>query len=70
MDIIADDSDENNDHEVNNLRDNVDFNNIDEEVNDVMDNIEENVNEVEGNVVNYQNLENLSVDEALAFFSS
>ena len=45
------------------------------EVNDVLDNIEENVNEIEGNVVDheiisYQVLENLSVDKALAFFSS
>ena len=42
---------------------------------EVVDNIEENVNEVEGNVVdhqniNYQVLENLSVSKALAFFSS
>ena len=41
----------------------------------MIDNIEENVNEVEGNVVgqeniNFQALQNLSVDEALAFFSS
>ena len=48
-------------------------NNIDEEV---VDNIEENENEVEGNVVvdqgnnDFQGLENLSVAEALAFFSS
>ena len=40
-----------------------------------MDNIHENVNEDDGNVVgqgniNYQELENLSVEEALAFFSS
>ena len=47
-------------------------NNIDEEV---VDNIEENVDEVEENVVdqgnnNFQGLENLSVAEALAFFSS
>jgi hypothetical protein len=47
--------------------------NIDEEV---VDNIEENVNEVEDNVVDqgnnndFQGLENLSVAEALAFFSS
>jgi hypothetical protein len=42
---------------------------------EVVDNIEENVNEVEGNVVDqgnndFQGLENLSVAEALAFFSS
>ena len=48
---------------------------INEEVNEVIDNVEENVNEVEGNVVgqghiNYEALQNLSVDEALAFFSS
>ena len=47
-------------------------NNIDEEA---VDNIEENVNEVEGNVDdqvnnNFEGLENLSVAEALAFFSS
>ena len=56
---------------------------MEEEVNDnVIDNIVENVNEVEGNVnevegnvigqgnINYEALQNLSVDEALAFFSS
>ena len=48
---------------------------MDEEVNEVIDNVEENINEVEGNVVgqgniNYEALLNLSVDEALAFFSS
>ena len=47
-------------------------NNIDE---DVADNIEGNVNEVEGNVVyqennNFEGLENLSVAEALDFFST
>ena len=47
----------------------------DTEVNDVIDNVEENVNEVEENVVghgniNYEALQNLSVDQALAFFSS
>ena len=41
----------------------------------MIDNVEENVNEVEENVVgqgniNYEVLQNLSVDEALAFFSS
>ena len=41
----------------------------------MIDNIEENVNEVEGNVVaqddiNFQALQNISVDEALAFLSS
>ena len=65
--INEDRSDENNVIEVNLL-----INNIDEEV---VDNIEENVNEVEENVVdqgndNFQGLENLSVAEALAFFSS
>ena len=64
-------SDQDNMNEGNNLN----INNMDEEVNDVIDNIEENVNEVEGNVVgqeniNYEALQNLSVDEALAFFSS
>ena len=56
--------------------------NMDEEVNNVIDNVEENVNEVEGNVnevegnvvgqgnINYEALLNLSVVEALAFFSS
>ena len=49
--------------------------NINGEVNDVIDNVEENVNEVEENVVghgniNFDALQNLSVDEALAFFSS
>ena len=48
---------------------------MDEEVNNVIDNVEENVNEVEGKVVgqeniNFQAFQNLSVDEALAFFSS
>ena len=48
---------------------------MDEEVNNVIDNVEENVNEVEGNVVgqgniNYEALQNLSVEEALTFFSS
>ena len=43
-------------------------------MNDVMANIGENVNGIDGNVVvqgniNYQELENLSVAEALAFFS-
>ena len=47
-------------------------NNMDEEV---VDNIGENVNEVEDNIVDngnndFQGLENLSVAEALAFFSS
>ena len=47
-------------------------NNMDEEI---VDDIEENVNEVEENVVDqenndFQGLENLSVAEALAFFSS
>ena len=56
-------SDENNVNEVNN--------HMDEEV---VVNIEENVNEVEANVFdqgnnNFQGLENLSVAEALAFFS-
>ena len=51
---------------------NILVNNIDEEV---VDDIEENVIEVEGNVVDpgnngFQGLENLSVAEALAFFSS
>jgi hypothetical protein len=63
-----DKSDQNNVNQVNNIL----VNNIDEEV---VDNIEENVNEVEGNVVDqgnndFQGLENLSVAEALAFFSS
>ena len=62
---------ENNDNNVNNLL----VDNMDEEVNNVIGNIEENVNEVEENVVgqeniNYEALQNLSVDEALAFFSS
>ena len=64
-------SDQNNINNVNNLN----VNNMDEEVNNVIDNIEENVNEVEGNVVaqddiNFQALQNISVDEALAFLSS
>ena len=66
--INEDESDQNNVNQVNNILDN----NIDEEV---VDNIEENINEVEGNVIdqdndNFQGLENLSVAEALAFFSS
>ena len=64
-------SGQNNVNNVNNLL----VNNMDEEVNDVIDNVEENVNEVEENVVgqeniNYEALQNLSVDQALAFFSS
>ena len=64
-------SDQNNINDVNNLL----VNNMDEEVNNVIDNVEENVNEVEGNVVgqgniNYEALQNLSVEEALTFFSS
>ena len=44
-------------------------------MNNVIDNIDENINEVEENVVgqgiiNFKTLQNLSVDEALAFFSS
>ena len=63
-----DKSDKNNVSELNNIL----VNNMDEEV---VDNIEENVNVVEGNFVdqgnnNFQGLENLSVAEALAFFSS
>jgi hypothetical protein len=59
---------------VNNVN-NLLVNNMDEEVNDVVDNVEENVIEVEENVVgqeniNYEALQNLSVVEALAFFSS
>ena len=53
-------------------------NEVEGNVNEVEGNVnevEENVNEVEGNVVgqgniNYEALLNLSVDEALAFFSS
>ena len=61
-------SDQNNINQVNNIL----VNNMDEEV---VNNIEENVNEVEGNVVDqgnddFQGFENLSVAEALAFFSS
>ena len=49
---------------------------------EVMNNVEENVNEVDGNVnevegnvvgqdnINYEALQNLSVEEALDFFSS
>ena len=64
-----DESDQNNVNAVNNL---LEINNVDEEV---VDNIEENVNEFEGNAVDqgnndFQGLENLSVAEALAFFSS
>ena len=66
--INEDRSNQNNVNEVNNLL----INNIDEEV---VDNIEENLNEVEGNAVDqgnndFQGLENLSVAEALDFFSS
>ena len=123
-DITAEDSEKNNSHEVNNLLDNLNVNNMDEEGNFGVNNIEENVNEVEGNInevegnviefegnvneaevnvnevegnvnvvegnvnevegnvnevegnvfvqenINFQALQNLSVDEALAFFSS
>ena len=69
-----DKSDQDNINEGNNLND-AQVDNMDEEVNDVIDNVEEIVNEIEGNVVgqgniNFQALENLSVDEALTFFSS
>ena len=69
----SDNSDKNN--SVNNLLDNVEVNNMDEEVNNVVENVEENVNYVEGYVigqgnVNFRALENLSVKEVLAFFSS
>ena len=64
-----DESDQNNVNAVNNL---LEINNMNEEV---VDDIEENVNEVEANVVDqgnidFQGLDNLSVAEALAFFSS
>ena len=67
--INEDESDHNNVSAVNNP---ILVNNMDEEV---VDNIEENVNEVEGDAVDqgnndFQGLENLSVAEALAFFSS
>ena len=67
--ISEEESDQNNVDAVNNP---LLVNNIDEEV---VVNIGGNVNEVEGNVVdqgnnNFQGLENLSVAEALAFFSS
>jgi hypothetical protein len=63
-----DKSDRDNVNEGNNLN----VNNMDEEV---IDNIEENENVVEGNDaaegnINYEALQNLSVVEALAFFSS
>ena len=73
-----DESDQNNVNAVNNP---ILVNNIDEEVVDnilenanVVEGNEENVNEVEGNEVgqennDFQGLENLSVAEALAFFS-
>ena len=61
---------------VDNIEENV--NEVEGNVNEVEGNVNEvegNVNEVEGNVVgqgniNYEDLQNLSVDEALAFFSS
>ena len=53
IDIIVDDSDQNNDHEVNNVRDNVHLYDMNEEVNDVLDNIEGNS---EGNVVHHENV--------------
>ena len=67
------DSDENN--VVKNMLDNRQDDNMDEEIDNVMDKVEKNVNEVEKNVVgqgniDFQALQNLSVDEALAFFSS
>ena len=67
--INQDESDQNNVNAVNNP---ILVNNMDEEV---VDNIVENLNEVEGNVVDqgnndFQGPENLSVAEALAFFSS
>ena len=75
---VIDDMDEEVNDAIDDNGDNVDY--IDENVvgvidNDVMDNIGENVNDIDENVVgegniNYQELENLSVAEALAFFSS
>ena len=71
-------SDQNNVNQVNNIlgndMDEEVVDNIEENVNEVEGNVEENGNEVEGNVVdqgndNFQGLENLSVAEALAFFS-
>ena len=61
--------------EVNDVMVNIEENVNEVEENDVMVNIEENVNEVEVNVVgqdniNYEALQNLSVEEKLAFFSS
>ena len=58
-----------------NVIDKVEFNNMDEVGNDVIDNSEENENEVEGYVfvqgnIDYQVLNDLSFEEALAFFSS
>ena len=49
IDIIVEDSEQNNEHTVNNLLDIVEVNNMDEEVNNAIDNIEENIIEVEGN---------------------
>ena len=54
---------------------NIWFDNMDENGNYVIDNSEDYDIEVEGNVaaqgnIEYQVLENLSVEEALAFFSS
>ena len=76
--ICEDIKEEVNEEESNSVEKNghgVNYGNMDEEVNDAKDYNGENVNEVDGNVVgegniNYQELENLSVAEALAFFSS
>jgi hypothetical protein len=69
IDISLEDSDQNNAHEVNNLVGDAEVNDMDEVVIDVINNIEENENENKGNI-NYEALQNLSVEEALAFFSS
>ena len=75
-DILVNNMDEelvdNIEENVNEGEGNILVNNLEEEI---VDDIEENVNEVEGNVVDqgnndFQGLENLSVAEALAFFSS
>jgi hypothetical protein len=68
------------DEEVNNVIDNIEenVNEVEGNVNEVEGNVnvvEGNVNEVEGNVVgqeniNYEALQNLSVDDALALFYS
>ena len=66
MNIIAEDIEQNNNHELNNVVDKVEFNNMDAE-NNVIDNSEDNENKVDVNVaaqgnIDYKVLKNLCVE--------